>query len=343
MAAPVAFILAPQGRDAAVAASILTGSATPRVCRSLSEVIEGLESAGCFLTTEEALLNENRTSLAGWLEQQPSWSDLPIIILTRRGEPIDPRLAFLDEVAVTLERPFQPSTLRKIVGSALKSRRRQFEVKAMIDEKVKIAERQRLLIRELHHRVKNTLANVQAMMRASARNQTDIETFTSDFAARLGSLAETHSLLTDDYWQTASLSRLLEKELEMYEVANERRVALSGPPVALNADVAVPLGMAVHELASNSSRHGALSVTHGRLDVTWSLVRDEEDEVLYFKWHEHDGPKVKPPTRKGFGSALLERVLAVQCGADIELNYDVDGFNCSIIVPLPQGRLVPAY
>ena len=130
-----------------------------------------------------------------------------------------------------------------------------------IDQRKRTEERQQLLIRELHHRVRNTLANVQAMLGATARSASSIQAFYNSFAARIAALGRTHTLLTDDYWQTAPLREMLRLELAPYDDGTEGRITLEGPPVELAADLAVPTGMAIHELSANAAKHGALSRT----------------------------------------------------------------------------------
>jgi len=337
-------VLAPVGRDAKVASAILTeNDIKSHICATLDEAVPLLDQAHCLLVTEEALISSNRNQFASWLNHQPTWSDFPIVLLTMRGTEIDKRLAFLDRYLIVLERPFLASSLANSVRSALRARARQLEVKSYIEQKQEVADRQKLLIRELHHRVKNTLANVRAMMGATAKSSGSVDDFVRDFSARIVSLADTHSMLTDDYWQMASLHKLLESELRHYDTTDKSRVVLEGPNVALVADIAIPIGMAFHELASNSSKYGALSRPTGRLEVRWSVSNSEGERMLNLDWLEKGGPKVEQPRRRGFGTTLLEKVVAVQCQAEVELNYHPDGLRFAMALPLRDTRLVPAY
>jgi two-component sensor histidine kinase len=295
------------------------------------------------VVAEEALISSDRNQFASWLNRQPTWSDFPIVLMTMRGTEIDKRLAFLDRYLIVLERPFLASSLANSVRSALRARARQLEVKSYIEQKQEVADRQKLLIRELHHRVKNTLANVRAMMGATAKSSGSVDDFVRDFSARIVSLADTHSMLTDDYWQMASLHKLLESELRHYDTSDESRVVLEGPNVALIADIAIPIGMAFHELASNSSKYGALSRARGRLEVRWSVRNSHNERILNLNWLEQGGPKVEQPRRRGFGTTLLEKVVAVQCQAKVELNYHPEGLRFAMALPLRDTRLVPAY
>src|SRR3954447_246162 len=184
------------------------------------------------------------------------------------------------------------------------------ERQALLAKAQAITERQHLLIRELHHRVKNSLATVQALLGATARSSNSVAEFYHSFAGRLAALGKTHTLLTEDYWQTASVREMLRNELEPYANGSEDRIVLSGPPVELSADLTIPTGMAIHELAANAVTHGALSVPSGRVAVVWDVLRDAEGQRrLCLEWTERGGPAVEPPSRQGFGSRLLERVL----------------------------------
>jgi PAS domain S-box-containing protein len=195
-------------------------------------------------------------------------------------------------------------------------------------------ERQDLLIRELHHRVKNTLATVQAIFGSTARAAVSLDHFYQAFVGRIVSLANTHSLLTEDDWQTASMRQLLETELHPYDDGG--RIALAGPIIDLPSDLAVPVGMAIHELTTNAAKHGALSVSDGCLDVAWTVDPEPPGRVLRFTWTERNGPPVPPPSREGFGSRLLHRVLRTQLQADVGVDYDPSGFRLRMEVPLPD-------
>jgi PAS domain S-box-containing protein len=223
--------------------------------------------------------------------------------------------------------------------------RRLIGVVADVTERRMAEERQTLLIRELHHRVKNTLATVQAIVGSTARTASSIESFYTAFVGRIMSLAHTHSVLTEDTWQTASLRTLLANELRPYadippgEGGPDARIRLDGPSVDLTSEVAVPIGMAIHELTTNAAKYGALSTPDGRVAITWSL---EPAGTLDFEWRESGGPAVRPPTRQGFGSRLLQRVLTAQVRAEVTMEYPVDGFRLRMQAPLPARSTVLA-
>lgn len=200
-------------------------------------------------------------------------------------------------------------------------------------------ERQSLLVRELHHRVKNTLATVQAVLNASLRSSLGLSEFRQAFTGRIASLAKTHALITEDRIQVVSFEDLVAAELRAYDEPPRPRITLQGPHVVLASELAVPVGMALHELATNAIRHGALGDPDGRLEVTWSVEDAPDGRVLHWTWNEHDGPPVALPTREGFGSQLLNRVLTLQVGAKVDIAFDPDGLRVAVAIPLDGTAL----
>lgn len=217
---------------------------------------------------------------------------------------------------------------------ALENGRLYQEAQHEIEERRQAQNQQSFLIRELHHRVKNTLATVQAVVGATARSTSNIDDFYKAFVGRIVSLANTHSLLTEALWQTAPLREILEKELRPYNDARGERIALEGPAVELPSDIAVPIGMAVHELTTNAAKYGALSMRNGRVSVTWDVHGEGDERRLAMVWQESGGPSVSPPERQGFGSRLLHRVLTTQLNAKVEVEYDPAGLRVAIDAPL---------
>src|SRR5215212_9740956 len=207
-----------------------------------------------------------------------------------------------------------------------------------ITERKRAEEQQSLLVRELHHRVKNTLATVQAIMGSTARASTTIEGFKQAFTDRILALARTHTSLAEGEGQSLSFRDLLCNELDPYDDGTQSRVRLEGPIIRLPSTIALPLGMAIHELTTNAAKYGALSVLGGSLRVTWALVGQEESRALEIGWLERGGPPVHAPLRRGFGSQLLERVLNAQIGAHATISYEAQGLRAHIEVPLPNPQ-----
>jgi PAS domain S-box-containing protein len=207
-----------------------------------------------------------------------------------------------------------------------------------VTDHVKTEQRQALLIRELHHRVRNTLATVQGVMNTTAKSSANIEDFQEAFSGRITSLAKTHAVMTEQLHQSISFHQLLTQELGPYSDDHGLRIRLSGPAVDLPSQIAVPLGMAVHELTTNAVRHGALSKEEGRIEVGWGLAEKNGERSLLCEWSEFGGPPVAPPSRDGFGSMLLKRVLSQQIRAEVKVDFAPEGFRLRMAVPLHIER-----
>ncbi len=244
---------------------------------------------------------------------------------------------------LTEQQRFTLVTLARQVMAQLELRRAVIDRDEALAASRRTEQRQALLVRELHHRIRNTLALVQSLLGSTARSTRTSTEFYREFSGRIASLARTQTLLTEDYWQTAPVRAMLESELQAFTTSDPSRVKLTGPRLDLAADLAVPMGMAFHELASNAARHGALSVPEGRVEVTWHLAEVNGKRNLVLEWAEREGPPVEAPQRRGFGSALLERVLTMQANAEVKVSYEPSGLHVRIQAPLIEQRLVPGY
>jgi PAS domain S-box-containing protein len=203
-----------------------------------------------------------------------------------------------------------------------------------ITDRKRAEEQQGLLVRELHHRVKNTLATVQAIMGSTARLVDNIEDFKVAIFGRIQSLAKTHLLLSDDV-RAVDFADILRSELDAFDSGIGGRITLQGPEVALQSQIAVSLGMAIHELTTNAAKHGALSAYGGKVEVKWSVTIDARRRTLTFDWIESGGPPVAEPAREGFGSRLLDFVLPGQIQARTRVEYAPEGVRVHCSVPLP--------
>lgn len=200
-------------------------------------------------------------------------------------------------------------------------------------------ERQRQLLAELNHRMKNTLATVMAIAGQSRRGAVDPETFGQAFEARIGALSNAHDLLTAGSWDGASLADVIGRTLAPYasvEDGGTPRVTIDGPPVRLSPNAAVTTNMAIHELATNASKYGALSGRDGRLEVLWRVDAAASPPCVDILWREVGGPPVTPPGRRGFGSRLIEQGLARELGGDVKLLFLPEGVQCQINLPLSR-------
>lgn len=204
------------------------------------------------------------------------------------------------------------------------------------------AARHGLMVHELNHRVRNTLATVDSIVRLGARHAASIPEYQARLSDRIRSLGKTHVLLTASHWTEASLEELLRTEFAAHDAAGAGRVTLTGPPVALPARHAVAFGMLAHELATNAAKYGALSAPEGCIEVRWTLREPSAGAapVLHLTWTESGGPAVTPPTRQGFGTRLIERAIARDLGAKVEADYAPGGLRFTLVMPLaapPRG------
>ncbi|WP_421934870.1 sensor histidine kinase [Phenylobacterium sp.] len=196
-----------------------------------------------------------------------------------------------------------------------------------VTDRVRAEEQQKLLLDELNHRVKNTLATVQSIAAQTLRTSPDPQAFKVAFESRLMALSSTHDLLTASSWRGADLRDILGAEFRPHGV---ERYKLEGPDLGLSPAQALALGLLFHELATNAAKYGALSSPEGCVKVTWTVA----DRRLVITWTEEKGPRVTAPTRKGFGSRLIERSLKGELGGEATLDYREDGLHCQVILPL---------
>lgn len=191
------------------------------------------------------------------------------------------------------------------------------------------------LTRELSHRVKNTLANVLSIAALTRRRSTNIDDFTESLTARIRALSATHDLLSQSDWSDAPLGEIVRSELAPYMDGNESHVVMDGPDIKLAPNDAMSLGLAIHELATNAAKYGALSTTSGRVHVNWSLAGNDQAEI---HWREEGGPPVKEPTRRGFGRDLIEKIVAHELRSEVDLRFLPDGVECRLKVPVRVSR-----
>ena len=190
-----------------------------------------------------------------------------------------------------------------------------------------------LLIDELNHRVKNTLATVQSLSAQTFRSSTDLEA-RKKFGARLASLGSTHDILSAQKWENADIRAVVENVLEPFQGAAPRRIRIAGPELQLSARCVVMLSMALHELATNAAKYGALSTADGRVFVAWDIDNKTGDKRIALRWREVGGPEVTPPTRHGFGSTLIEKGFPAQLGGHASINYEPTGVSATLEFPM---------
>jgi PAS domain S-box-containing protein len=195
----------------------------------------------------------------------------------------------------------------------------------------------RLLMRELTHRSKNLLAVIQAMARQTARHTGTIDRFLEQFGARLQALAASHDLLVQESWYGASLTELV--RLQLGHHLDRTQVTVEGPPILLKPEAAQGLGLALHELATNAAKYGALSTAAGRVSISWRRLPAAEGHGIEIVWQETGGPRVATPVQRGFGSVVIERNLVRALDAQVDLAFLAGGVRCRIIIPVTQFLL----
>jgi two-component sensor histidine kinase len=192
---------------------------------------------------------------------------------------------------------------------------------------------QEVVIGELHHRVKNTLAIVSAITSQSLRTANSLEEATKTIADRLQALGVAQDLLVREQWTGAGCRTLIEGAVKAFQSKSLDQFEIAGDNIAVSSGPAVSLSMVIHELCTNAVKHGALSVPNGRVSISWAV---SEDHPKRFKlhWKEHDGPPVQEPSRKSFGSRLIEQALPGQLQGEARLRFEPDGLSCEANIPL---------
>ena len=198
----------------------------------------------------------------------------------------------------------------------------------------------RMLIDELNHRVKNTLTTVQAIVAQALRNATDPREIRESIESRLFALSRSHDLLTRENWESAGLLDVVKEALEPFGIANGRseRFKVTGANVRFPPKSALALGIAFHELATNAVKYGAFSGDTGCVLIDWAMKAAPGGDRLILTWSEENGPPVTPPSKKGFGSRVIERGLALELGGTTRLDFRPDGVICTIDISAPQDQ-----
>ena len=346
-------MLAPFGRDADLACRMLTEAGFHcRMCHSVNDLhAQPAESYGAILLTEEVLTRDTVRTLAVLLDAQPAWSNLPVTILTGRSnrepgpvreglvrkglaEALGPRRGI-----IFLERPVRVVTLVSVMRSAVLARQRQYELRDQFIARQKAEAHAQMLTEEMKHRIKNSLALVGAIASQTFRQPRPVQDSLEAFTARLKSMALAQDVLTQGDGDGASLHLLVSRALEPYRQQDAPdRIAISGPEIWIGGRRSTSLTMALHELATNAMKYGALSIGAGRVTVRWRI----EEVVsgighLHIEWREHGGPRVTPPKQRGFGSRLVERGLAADFGGETQIAFEPDGVVCEITASLEGG------
>lgn len=198
-------------------------------------------------------------------------------------------------------------------------------------------EHRKILIGELNHRVKNTIAVIQSIASQTLGHASTMKEARDSFSSRLINLAKAHDVLTRESWKSANLAEIVGDTVNPHS-GGKNRFLIEGPDVQLAPSAALAIAMALHELSTNAAKYGALSSEAGQVDIVWSLYGSNDDRRLTLRWSESGGPPVSAPKRKGFGSRLIERALAAELGGEVRVQYEPSGLVCTIDAPVPVGQ-----
>ncbi len=206
-----------------------------------------------------------------------------------------------------------------------------------ITDRKRAEEHRALLANELSHRVKNMLATLQAIVSQTLRNAGTLDEANTTLAARIQSMDAANDLLVNERWESAALRDLIGRALAPFRSKDEERIRFDGPDVRVPPRLAVGLALALHELATNAAKYGSLSTSDGHVEISWRIADGHKPDRLHFRWEEIGGPPVTAPTRLGFGSKLIERVLASEIDGTVELDYRPTGvvFTAAALLPEP--------
>ena len=190
------------------------------------------------------------------------------------------------------------------------------------------------LMLELNHRVKNTLANVLSIITLTRRKATDLDSFAESLSGRVRALSATHDILTAQQWSSATLESIVRAELAPYLGREEAQAEISGPEILLAPNTALSLGLAIHELATNAAKYGALSDGRGKVSISWVV---DDSETIKLDWNESGGPAVAQPDRTGFGTNLLRKTVSHELGRDVILDFAPTGLRATLFVPIRRA------
>lgn len=332
-------VRAPLGNDAAALGNVLESAGLEwRSLKNPSELAEimdkeGPEGALFLIASEEGADDELGSTLGRILRSEPEWAQLPILFLTDSARRPPPALRmFADGEAppfcIQIQRPASPRNLRQIFTTFAASRERQFNTRDLINSLRREEERSSFLLAEMRHRVRNSLAILQALFRMSVDSAESLDELAKAFGDRLQNMSDAHLGLTGEV-NVTMLADLMREHVAPYAGTSEQLV-LSGEPVELREKAAFDLALVAHELATNAAKYGALSTTSGRVEVTWTVA--PESGTLQVTWQERGGPPVKPPSRYGLGTSLVAS-FAPTDDTEGEISFHEEGVTWEAALP----------
>lgn len=332
-------VLAPLGRDAQVACDLLTRAGlvcTPgRDLRMLDD--RPLDELGALVLTEELLTEAGTHTISDRIAAQPAWASVPVIVLAdlerRRSDAARRTLGAIERCpgVILLERPVGSASFASVLRAAVLTREKQFQLRDELAARAQAEARARNLADEMKHRVKNSLTLAISIASQTFRNSETLDEAFTAYSARLAAMSRAQDLLSAEGYDNADLGELVDQSLRPYRPGEGWfPFEIDGSDVRIGARAATALSMALHELATNAVKYGALSVPAGRVSLRWRPEDSSGTWLLRLEWREHGGPAVTTPTRRGFGSRLIERALAYDLGGKAEIMFDPQGIVCTI-------------
>lgn len=325
-------IVAPFKRDAALIEDALARHTIAAVaCVDPAHLTEALAEGGAALVmSQEGLTPSMLDVVAGYLAAQPNWAELPLILLLdgdlQSGALLDGLRDRLPSSKLTvLQRPVRILELVTAVQTAVSARRRQLQLRDHI------AWQEELQL-ELNHRVKNVLANVMAIYYMTLRQTSTLAEFATSFEGRLTALSGVHSALVGSQ-DPQALEAVAELVLAPYRSASNDRVTIDGPALELTPQNAVNFALCLHELATNASKYGAFSVPEGTVALNWAFEAVDGRDMVRLTWVERDGPAVRTPTRRGYGTAFVQSAMR-GLKSTIDYDYAPQGLSCRMLMPV---------
>jgi two-component sensor histidine kinase len=334
-------ILAPYRKDASYTASLLQERGVQARAANPADLESVLEEApGVLVVTHEALEPAAIAAVGKFLERQPNWSEIPIVVLLDRRAPQSRIQAALSAAwprsrRIFYQRPVAALELISGIQSALLTRARQRDVRDYL-------ERETELRRELNHRVKNILATVISIFEMTRRGATSADALAEDFKGRLKALSNVHSTVFAAGGESVALMDVAQSILAPYSSDGQSRIVIEGPEVLLSREAGTTLALCLHELATNAIKYGSLSRPEGGIRLEWEIASNSEP-TLTLRWIESGGPPVVDPSRVGYGTRYMRAALTALFGQPPDFTFASSGLKFTIrgllsrLSPEPTG------
>lgn len=325
-------VLTPHAPDRESVAKILQGRGIrTETFDKLAPLVAALgEDTGAIVMSEEALNQPDWSQLVRAVSEQPTWSSYPFVLMVSQRRGVGPETFYrtlpleITNVMV-LERPMGSATLISAVQWALGGRQRQLMTRDHLAALEASARQQRLMTRELAHRVKNNIAMLQSIVNQTMRPYPETQRLRNLIVERFSALARAHDLLLSTDFTSADFRTLVDRTVSVHNT----RFTMAGPDVQLSPQASLSMALVLHELSTNAVKYGALSNELGHVEITWRI---DPQGQFHLRWQECDGPPVKPVESTSFGTRLITSTLLGLGTVDVQ--YPVSGLTLDFVGPL---------